>query len=125
MNNRHILQFNRQICFVWLPTLFSIQHKTKINKQAHRLCYDFHYQKGKILLLIFQLLPRRGCSLCLQVAYTSFLSLREAPSGWKSMKYFSLRHRLHFLVVVLKLLHLLSIFQVILKGVEVDFNFQM
>ena len=47
-------------------------------------------------------------SLCLQVAKSSLVSFKDAPSGWKIIQYFSLRHRSHSLVAGLKLYLLLE-----------------
>ena len=68
------------------------------------------------------MLAKRGFNLCLQVAKNSLLSFRVAPSGRNIMKYFSLRQRLHCLLVGLKLWPLDKIFQDILWGILVFFN---
>ena len=62
------------------------------------------------------MLAKSCLNLWLQVLNSSDRSFRLAVSGWKIIRYFSLVHKLHFLVTGLKSLAHPSIFQFTLKS---------
>ena len=99
-----------QNCFIWI----NHNHQRQLeegNKHNTSLSCVFHTK----MKIYYCMLARSCLNLCLQVLNSSDRSFRLAVSGWKIIKYFSLVHKLHFLVTGLKSLALPSIFQFTLK----------